>query len=261
MGMPLFSTHSTPYASTARALMELSMEEGELRRWQETDGDPEEESWWTGKHVFAELFIDPSARIAAGSSLPDATTTSEAPGARSAMEAHNPSEASGAREDQPLQRHPLLVGVPPSTWTASGFPGRYTISEQELAQVSLDTIVKDDDEDDFELAWDESSEYGAEEDSTSEASSTISTPTPSTPVATHTFSLPITVPITPGPVRRRTVPVPTTPTPAASPMRTGSFQMSTSARTPPPSKSPIATRSVNRVRGFALASPRTELVL
>ncbi|KAG8833504.1 hypothetical protein FRC18_003492 [Serendipita sp. 400] len=259
MGMPLISTHSTPFSSTAKGLMELSMEEGGPKRWQELDGDPEEESWWTGKHIFMESFIDPSA-CAASSSSPVATTASEAQGIRSPVEVQTRNDESGIREDRPVQSHRMLAETPASTWTASGFPGRYTISEQELAQVSLDTIVNEDSEDDFELAWDEGSEYGAD-DSTSDASSTISTPTPSTPVVTHTVSLPISMPDTPGLARRRTMPVPTTPSNAASPMRTGSFQMSSSARTPPPSKSPIAARSVNRVRGFALASPRTELVL
>jgi hypothetical protein len=148
------------------------------------------------------------------------------------------------------------------------FPGRFTISEEELARVTLDSIVMDydnnQDDDDFELAWDEERDEYYEDmdvDETDGPHSDASTPAPSTPVidpVTESSDL-IALPTRTSSMHEFStcmLPAPATSINAPIPLRQGSLQLPTSSMSPP-----SAAPSVSRVRGFVVHNRRIELVL
>jgi hypothetical protein len=210
------------------------------RTWCETDVDPDSDAWWNTKQIFIESF----------------TTTVEA-SERGTLRSQGRIEAPMASLEPDLKiEHKDEMHVDTDLFPL--FPKQYTISEDELARVALDTLQVDG-EDDFELAWDEESDSGdMDVDMDIEPAavySDASTPAPSTPVAAaRIVSLPVSVPSTPA--RRGTLPTSTTP------VRQNSFHATPSMGSIPiASPSSMTTRSVARVRGFAVHSPRTELVL
>lgn len=210
------------------------------RTWCEADGDPD--TWWNTNQIFIESF-----------------TTSVVGGERGTLESDGRVEAPMAGLEQNVKiEHKDEIQVDTDFFQL--FPKRYTISEEELACVALDTLEVDG-EDEFELAWDEESDSDDMDVDVELAAvySDVSTPAPSTPVAAaRILSLPISVPSTPEPTRRLTLP-----TSVSSP----STRQNNFHATPSMGSIPIATpssmtaRSVARVRGFAVHSPRTELVL
>jgi len=206
------------------------------RMWCETDPDPDTDAWWNTKEIFIESF-----------------TSNVAGGERGTIVA----PMAGLEQDIKIE-HKDEIQV--DTDFSQLLPKRYTISEEELARVVLDTVQVDG-EDDFELAWDEESDSDDMDLDVEPAAvhSDVSTPAPSTPVAaTRIAPLPISAPSTPDSTRRRTLPTSV----SSTPIRQNSFH-ATPSMSPIPITTPssMTTRSVARVRGFAVHSPRTELVL
>jgi len=210
------------------------------RTWCETDADPESDAWWNTKEIFIESF-----------------TSNVVASDRGTLEPAQRLEAPMASLEQDVKME-QKDEIQTDTDFFQLFPKRSTISEEELARVVLDTIEVDD-EDDFELAWDEESDIDVDMEPAA-VHSDVSTPAPATPVAaTRVVSLPISVPSTPEPTRRRTLPMSL----SSTPIRQNSYHASTPSMSPIPIATPssMTTRSVARVRGFAVHSPRTELVL
>ena len=235
MGMPTISTITT----ITPKIEELAMEEP--RRWCKTDGDPEQESWWDSRPLYTESFV------AAG--LDEAAADAERQRVVAPIDAaRNQNKTLTLNSSSPKIEHSESQSAISALFTC-----RRTITEDELAGVALDTFPEEEDEYDFELDWDEE-----EEDSTmdvAECASDASTPAPSTPVIpTRILPLPVAVPSTPR--RRQTMPI----SPSPVTLRSGSFQASPSKFSTTP-VSPSIVRSATRVRGFAVHSPRAELVL
>lgn len=214
------------------------------RTWCETDVDPDSDAWWNTKEIFIESFASSVAGGERGTVL-ETNGRIKAPAAL-------------VNEDVKLEQE---NAIPADADLLQHFPKKYTISEDELARVELDAVQVDD-EDDFELAWDDESDAGEMDVDIEEPAavhSDASTPTPSTPVAaSQTVSLPISIPSTPEATRRRTLPMSI----STTPIRQNSFPAGSLSISPVPIATPssMTTRSV-RVRGFAVHSPRTELVL
>lgn len=246
MGRPLFSSSSPSFGPNDTSREEdVAVAKQGPRTWCETDVDPDSDAWWDTNEIFIESF-----------------TTSVAGGERgTALETNGRVKAPAVLVDQDVKLEQEKE-IQTDTDFFQLFPKKYTISEEELAHVQLDTVQVDD-EDDFELAWDEEELDGDDMDvevDQAAVHSDVSTPTPSTPVsASQTVSLPIAVPSTPGATRRLTLPMSI----SSTPIRQNSFPAGTPSMSPIPIATPssMTTRSVARVRGFAVHSPRTELVL
>lgn len=240
MGRPLLNASVSPVGSVEMNRHDKDKMVIETpKTWCEADVDPDDDAWWTTKEIYVESFTTPA--------VADRGTTRQATWRLSAASASN--EREKGNDEQKKTRSEFEF--------ENLFPPRYTITEHELDAVLLDT-VQDEEEEEFELAWDEEEDDNDLEDMIIDAEagqdSAISTPTPSTPVgAARIVSLPMSVPPTP---RRRTLPTsyPSTP---VTPIHQNSYQ----SMSPIPASGSITTRSVARVRGFAVHSPRTELVL
>lgn len=245
MGRPLFSTCSSSIGAVAMHHAEnvgVANKPAGPRTWCETDPDPDTDAWWNTKQIFTESFTTDVVGSERGTFGSDGRIVAP---------------MAGLEQDLKIE-HKDEIQVDTDFFQL--FPKRYTISEEELAHVALDTIEVDG-EDDFELAWDEEIDSDDMDMDIEPAAvhSDVSTPTPSTPVAAaRIVSLPISVPSTPEPTRRRTLP-----TSVSSPsIRQNSFHATPSmGPIPIATSSSMTTRSVARVRGFAVHSPRTELVL
>jgi len=238
------------------------------RQWCEKDDDPDEDSWWTSKEVIIESFIDQPRETAgvcahhhvdAEVSLPvSSTTMASAAPAPTIVDIQKDLMDSGM-----LMQQDATVQIQ-NQYPDPLFPARLTISEEELASVTLDPIVMDDDDEtnneDFELVWDQEEEdeqttidaYTSENeedmdiDEIDAPHSDVSTPAPSTPITeTPNFFA------------------------SATPMHDFGNRCMLPAVAAPhqgsPSSSmggaPSTPRSVARVRGFAVRNSRTELVL
>lgn len=236
MGMPISTI------STIRPKKEEGLDMEEPRRWCKEDGDPEEETWWDSRPVYTESFV----ALGPGDGTKGATDAQRQQVVAPIHAARKQNETLALNTSSPKVEHSEMRGTPSVV-----FASRRTITEEELAGVTLDTFADEEDEDDFELDWDED-EYSTMD--VAECVSEASTPMPSTPIVpTRTLSLPVAVPSTPR--RRQTMPI----SPSSVTLRSGSFQASPKFSTTP--VSPPIARSVTRARGFALPSPRTELVL
>jgi hypothetical protein len=216
----------------------------EPRRWCKEDGDPEEETWWDSRPVYIESFVAPGP----GDGPTGAADAQRQLVVAPILAARKQNETLALNISSPKAEHSELQSAPSVVFASR----RTIITEEELAGVALDTFADEEEEDDFELDWDE------DEDSSMDATEGISeasTPImPSTPVVpTRSLTLPVAVPSTPR--RRQTMPI----SPSSVTLRSGSFQASPKFSTTP--VSPPIARSVTRARGFALPSPRTELVL
>ena len=250
MGRPLFSasfTNSTGSGDDLR--LGATVVADEVRRWNEKDVDPEEDAWWTSKDIIIESFIDrpkaSASTISPHVTAEPSTTTQPSPDIMAVQE-------NNIDNDRLMQI--VTTQIPNTIDVASLFPQRLTISEDELASVTLDSVVASDEDDDgdFELVWDDEEQVTDEEldmdvDET-EAEiphSDASTPAPSTPVTepSHFMALPST---------------------ATSMHDFASHCMLPSLATPSvqcPVGSQATPRPTVRVRGFAVHSPRAELVL
>ncbi|KIM34490.1 hypothetical protein M408DRAFT_325884 [Serendipita vermifera MAFF 305830] len=266
MGRPLFSNSFTNSVGSgddlrisAASTTVTVAEDSEVRRWNEKDIDPDEEAWWTSKDIIIESFIDqPKASAIVNSNASahhvEPSTTAQA----------NPDVEATKNNRVDVDRLMLHVTaqIPNQNQQrdvdpAPLFPGRsLTISEEELAGVTLDSIVStndNEDDDDFELIWDEDEDEGVVDeeldmdvDEVDVPHSDVSTPAPSTPVTepSHFMALPVPATSMHDFASHCMLPMPTTP-------RQGSIQMGP----------PTGTRPAVRVRGFAVHSPRSELVL
>lgn len=225
------------------------------RRWCEGDADPDEETWWSGREIFIESFIRTTGGITAnmenvsprdGNQSRSTTGFNEGTGSCKLMPQVSPIEKHAAAEPS---RPPIELF----------FPQRFTISEEQLATSQLDTISSDPEED-FELDWETGSDSDMDfhtNSSTPDSQSEVSSSPPARSMLRSMTSIPIAVPRTP--TRSRTLPISGTPM-ATSACQSG-FHMSPPAIASLTSGSPISARSIPRVRGFAVHSPRTELVL
>lgn len=231
------------------------------RRWCEKDADPDQDAWWTGKDVVIESFVDqPVERANAHVETEVPTTT--LPDANMAANQQYNIDSGKLMQQGPTQ-------IQNQNINSALFPGRFTISEELLARVTLDSIVMDydnQDDDDFELAWDEERDEYYEDmdvDETDGPHSDASTPAPSTPVmdpVTESSDL-IALPTRASSMHEFSTCMLPAPGPATSinapiPLHQGSLQLPTSLMSPPSAARPVA-----RVRGFAVHNPRTRLVL
>lgn len=254
MGRPLFTE---PFVAAVHSLelreepsAGLVSEEAGPRRWCEKDAYPDEDSWWSGKEVFIEAFLEPATSDVRSEAGDSTTAQSLEDSLKEHLEAYE-KENIPTEMMRDLQRPESIQEDMQTDDVSTMFPPRYTITEEELANIQLDVRMEEDEEDDFELAWDpDTDDYNMEFDTETEPHSDVSTPAPSTPVIS-TRSLPLPVPT---PRRQSTVlPVQLTPVRSNSSHTQGMNVMLSS--------SPMSARSVVRVRGFAVHSPRTELVL
>lgn len=234
-------------------------EEAGPRRWCEKDADPDQDAWWIGKDIVIESFVDWPVQRASAHVETEAPTIA-------LPEANMAANQQDNIDSGKLMQQGLTQIQNQHINPSALFPGRFTISEEELARITLDSIVMDnEDDDDFELAWDEERDEYYEEDmdvdETDGPHSDASTPAPSTPVmdpVTESSDL-IALPTRASSMHEFStcmLPAPAASINAPIPLRQGTLQLPTSSVSPP-----SATRSVARVRGFAVHSPRTELVL
>jgi len=218
----------------------------EPRRWCSKDAIwPEDEEWWNNQDVVYEAFVDgplAAQAVAHGQAAAHETATV------------NHLEETLLRRFSTYERENRIHQTPSSPAAAEAptaigahalHSARDTISEEELDNVILGSVVCDHrDEDaavdgDFELDWDSEGEMGDDVDSDMQDE----TPPPSTPVAA-TRSIPISAPSTPAhraPTAPRSIHVP-------------AHVPSTPILTP-------RSLSIARVRRFPVHSPRTEVVL
>jgi len=265
MGRPLFSVSFTNRIGSGEDLrLDAVAEEAGPRQWCEKDADPDEDAWWAGKDIVIESFLDRPIESASALVETEVSTTAQ-PTTNAMVTQQNNIDTGKLMQRSPtqIQHHHHHHNVD----LAALFPGRLTISEEELTRVTLDSIVMtediDEEDDDFDLVWDaDRDEYDSEEMDVYEADgphSDTSTPAPSTPVmdpvteSSDLIVLPTAASSMHGFSNRCLLPAPAT---SATPLHQGSLQLPTS-----PMSSPSAVRSVARVRGFVVHSPRTELVL
>jgi len=228
-------------------------------RWAAGDAFPDEENWWSAQTTFVERFVEPNQQRFPDShparllhNLRERLATFERETPSMEYEPNGTLRADVPEVVQQTETPPFLAG----NQTPAPVQSPYIISEAELAQVQLDVFNKFTvDMDDYELEWD------PEEDDDDEASSADETPPPSTPVRSQSLQLPrvISSPSVsiPPSQRRPTASVPATPVAFA-----GFGPPSRSLTTLPSiTGTPISARSVARIRGFTVHSPRTELVL
>jgi len=267
MGRPLISVSFTTHIGSEDLRLDaVPIADAGPRQWCEMDADPDQDAWWTEKDVIIESFVDQPVESANAHVVGTEASTTAQPAANMMATQQDNIDSGKLMQQDPtqIQNHQHNIDL------SALFPGRFTISEEELAQVTLDSIVmdegsNDDDDDDFELAWDEErDEYYEEDMDVDEADgpqSDASTPAPSTPVMdplTESSDL-IALPTRASSMHEFSncmLPAPATSINAPVPLRQGSLQLPTSSMSPQ-----SATRSVTRVRGFAVHSPRTELVL
>jgi hypothetical protein len=259
MGRPLLTAPFTAIIPSSEALKDSSAEvvgkDAGPRRWCEKDTDPDEEAWWSGRVIFIESFIQTKATKAE-----NVVSPRDGNQERSTIAPKESASASKLMPKvSPLEKHP--VAEPSRQPIELLFPQRFTISEQQLASTQLDTISSDLEED-FELDW----ETGSDSDmdvytntSTPDSQSEVSSSPPTRSMLRSMTTVPIAVPRTPEYTRSRTLPI--SGTPMATSVCQSGFHMSPPAITSLTSGSPISARSIPRVRGFAVHSPRTELVL
>jgi hypothetical protein len=267
MGRPLISVSFTTRIGSERldAVAERHIADAGPRRWCEMDADPDQDAWWTGKDVVIESFIDRPVESANAHVVGTEVSTIALPAVNMVATQQDNIDSGKLMQQDPTQIQNHQHNIDRSAL----FPERFTISEEELARVTLDSIVmgegNNEDDDDFELAWDEESdEYYEEDMDVDEADgphSDASTPAPSTPVM-DPFTEPsdlIALPTRASSMHEFSncmLPAPATSTNAPLPLRQGSLQLPTSSMGPQ-----SAARSVVRIRGFAVHSPRAELVL